>query len=68
MVARHLRRRISCKPIVGYRAAFNEEAVDHRCVNAGSRAHDSGPALTQRCSSILCYLATASTPFTAWPE
>ena len=65
MVARHLRRRTSSKPIVGHRAAsnmFNEEAVDHRCANAGSTA------LTQRCFSILCYLGTASTPFTAWAE
>ena len=62
MVARHLRRRTSSKPIVGHRAAFNEEAVDHRCANAGSTA------LTQRCFSILCYLGTASAAFTAWPE
>ena len=67
MVVRHLRRRTSSKPIVGHRAAFNE-AVDHRCANAGSTAHDAGPALTQRCLSILCYLGTANTPFTAWPE
>ena len=31
---------------MGQRAAFNEEAVDHRCANAGSAAHDAGPALT----------------------
>ena len=71
MMARHLQRRTSSKPIVGHRAAFNEEAVDHCCANAGSTAHDTGPALTQRCLSILCYLGTASTPFiinTAWPE
>ena len=68
MVACHLRRQTISKPIVGLRAAFNEEAVDHRCANAGSTAHDAGPALTQRCLSILCYLKTASTPFTAWPE
>ena len=49
MVVRHLRRRTSSKPIVGHSAAFNEEAVDHRCANAGSTAHDAGPALTQRC-------------------
>ena len=68
MVARHLRHRTSSKPIVGQRAAFNEEAVEHRCANAGSTAHDAGPALTQRCySSLPCYLGTASTPFTAWP-
>ena len=48
MVSRHLQRRTSSKPIVGHRAAFNEEAVDHRCANAG-------PALTQRSLSILCY-------------
>ena len=41
---------------MGQRAAFNEEAVDHRCANAGSAAHDAGPALTQQCSSLLCYL------------
>ena len=64
MVAGHLRRRTSSKPIVRHRAAFNKEAVDYRCGNAGSTAHDAGPALTQRCSSILCYLGTASTPFT----
>ena len=68
MVARHLRRRTSSKPIAGQRAAFIEEAVDHRCANAGSTARDAGPALTQRCSSILCYLGKASKPFTAWPE
>ena len=62
MVAGHLRRRTSSKPMVGHRSAFNEDAVDHRCANAGSTA------LTQRCFSILCYLGTASTPFTAWPE
>ena len=48
MVARHLRRRTSIKPIVAHRAAFNEEAVDHCCANAGSTAHNAGPALTQR--------------------
>ena len=62
MESRHLRRVASSKPMVGYRAAFNVEAVDHRCADAGSTA------LTQRCFSILCYLGTASTPFTAWPE
>ena len=40
MVARHLRRRTSSKPIVGQRAAFNEKAVDHCCANAGLTAHD----------------------------
>ena len=50
MVARHLRRRTNSKPTMGHRAAFNEEAVDHRCANAGSTA------LTQRCFSILCSL------------
>ena len=49
MVTRHLRYRTSSKPTMGHRAAFNEEAVDHRCANAGSTA------LTQRCFSILCY-------------
>ena len=67
MVARHLRRRTSSKPIVGHHATFNEEAVDHRCADAGSTAQDADPALTQRCLSILCYLGTASTSFTAWP-
>ena len=68
MVVRHLRRRTSSKPIVGHCAAFNEEAVDHRCANAGSTAHDVGPAFTQRFLSILCYLGKANTSFTAWPE
>ena len=68
MVARYLQRRTSSKPTVSQRAAFNEKAVDHRCGNARSTAHDAGPALTQRCLSILCYLGTASPPFTAWPE
>ena len=35
--ARHLRRRTSSKPIVGHRAVFDEEAVDHRCANAGQQ-------------------------------
>ena len=68
IVARHLRRRTSSKPIVGHCAAFNEEAVDHRCANAGSTAHDVYTALTRPCLSILCYLGMASIPFTAWPE
>ena len=68
MVAHDLRRQTSSKPIVGQRAAFIEEAVDHRCANARSTTHDAGPALTQRCSSLLCYLGMASKPFTAWPE
>ena len=34
----------------------------------GETAHDAGPSLTQRFSSLLCYLRTVSTPFTAWPE
>ena len=62
MVARHLRRRTSSKPILGHRASFNEEAVDHRCANAGSTA------LTQRCLSILCYLGTANTPLLPGPS
>ena len=44
MVTRHLRRRTSNKPIVGRRAVVTEEPVDHRCANAGSTAHDAGPA------------------------
>ena len=54
--------------IIAVPMPFNEEAVDHRCANAGSTAQDAGQALTQRCSSLLCYLGTASTPFTDWPE
>ena len=62
MVARHPRRRTSSKPTMGHRAAFNEEAVDHRCANAGSTA------LTQRCFSILCYLQRQAHLFSAWPD
>ena len=68
MVARQLQRRASNKPTVGHRAGLIEEAFDHHCANAGWTAHDAGPAFTQRCSSLLCYLGTTSTPFTAWPE
>ena len=51
---------------MGRRAAVTEEAVDHRCANARSTAYNAGPALTQRRSSLLCYLGTDSTPLTIY--
>ena len=68
MVANHLRRQTSNRPIEGRSAEITEEAVDHHCANAWSTTHDAGPALTKCCFSPLCYLETASAPFTVWPE